>query len=353
MLSFSCLKLGHVSMMGMYFNHIVCLYGFFYFKKGEIRMQFRNITEELEVTRFKKDIEREIENYFEDKGFSIIEPRVFQDYDDYIISNSRQDSLRIVKVLGGDSKIYILRPDITMNILSQIFSKWEGEPPLKVYYNSKIYKNESRGKIQQHYQMGIESLGDDAFNVDGEIVEMATSVMSTLGEPYILELGSSKYLDGFFNGLNLSSQDKLEIRNYVAKKNHDSLKLKLKSLKLENTILDNIFYMQGDMEEVINMAKSYDMNQEMKSALDSLEYLKKLFHGKEIIHRIKLDLSMIADLDYYDGIIFKGYCISVPTKIISGGRYDKLTERYGKKVPAIGFVIDMDLVTRIRIKGEK
>lgn len=52
-------------------------------------MQFRNIREELEFTKFRKDIEWEIENYFESKGFVIIEPRAFQDYDDFTLSNLR------------------------------------------------------------------------------------------------------------------------------------------------------------------------------------------------------------------------------------------------------------------------
>ena len=124
-------------------------------------------------------------------------------------------------------------------------------------------------------------------------------------------------------------------------------------MKVENTILDKIFDMQGSMEEVLEIAKSYEMNREMKDALVSLEDLKELFTGKDVMNKIKLDLSMVADLGYYDGIIFKGYCISVPTKILSGGRYDKSTAKYGKKVPAIGFVVDMDLVTEIRIKGAK
>lgn len=316
-------------------------------------MQFRNITEELGVTRFRKSIEREIERYFEGNGFSIIEPRIFQDYDSFIASNLMQDSSKTVKVLGGDSKIYVLRPDVTTNILSQIFSKWDGQPPLKVYYNSKVYRNGSRGRILQNYQMGIESLGDEASKADGEIVEMASSIMSTLGESYILELGSSKFLDEFFKEINLKIEDEIEIRDLISKKSRDGLRRKLEALKVENTILDKIFDMQGSMEEVLEIAKSYEMNREMKDALVSLEDLKELFTGKDVMNKIKLDLSMVADLGYYDGIIFKGYCISVPTKILSGGRYDKSTAKYGKKVPAIGFVVDMDLVTEIRIKGAK
>ena len=316
-------------------------------------MQFRNITEELGVTRFRKSIEREIEGYFEGNGFSIIEPRIFQDYDSFINSNLIPDSSKTVKVLGGDSKIYILRPDVTTNILSQIFSKWDGQPPLKVYYNSKVYRNSSRGKILQNYQMGIESLGDEASKADGEIVEMASSIMNTLGEAYILELGSSKFLEEFFKELDLKIEDEREIRDLISKKSRDGLRKKLRSLKLEDTILDKIFDMQGGMEEVLEITKAYEMNKKMRDALDSLEKLKELFAGKDIMNKIKLDLSMVADLDYYDGIIFKGYCISVPTKILSGGRYDKSTAKYGNKVPAIGFMIDMDLVTEIRIKGAK
>lgn len=316
-------------------------------------MQFRNIKEELEITKFRKNIEREIEIYFEDKGFSIIEPKVLQDYDDFILSGLIKDSSKTVKVLGGDSKVYILRPDITTNILSQIFSKWEGEPPLKVYYNSKIYINGPRGKILQNYQMGVESLGDEVFKADREIIEMAISVMSSLGEPYILEIGSSKFLDSLFREIDLEISDEREIRNLIAKKNYHELKLKLKFLKLEDTILDNLFEMQGNLEEVIEKTKSYKMNKDMRSALESLDHLRKFFSGKDINHKIKVDLSMVQDLDYYDGIIFRGYCLSVPTKILSGGRYDKSTAKYGTKVPAIGFMIDMDLVTQIRIKEIK
>ncbi len=313
-------------------------------------MQFRNIKEELAVTKFRKNIEREMENYFEDKGFSIIEPSAFQNYDDFIYSNIMQDSSKAVKVLGGDSKIYILRPDITTNILSQIFSKWEGEPPLKVYYNSKIYRNSSRGTILQNYQMGIESLGEEVSKADGEIVQMAASIMNTLGEPYILELGSSKFLEEFFREINLSVEDEMEIKSLISKKNCDGLRSKTKSLNLQSTILDKIFDLQGSMEEVIERAKSHKMNTKMNDVLDSLERLKEFFIGKDINDNIKLDLSMIADLDYYDGIIFRGYCLSVPTKILSGGRYDKSTVKYGAKVPAIGFMVDMDLVTRVRIR---
>lgn len=316
-------------------------------------MRFTSIAEELAVTKFKKSLEREIEGYFEGKGFQLIEPRIFQKYDEYARSNFRQDSSKTVKVLSGDSRIYILRPDITTNILGEIFSKWDGEAPLKVYYNSKIYLNKSGGKILENYQMGIESLVHDILEADQEIVEMAATLMGTLGEPFIMELGSSKYLDGFFRELGVDASDEADIRELISKKNRYSLRSKLLDLGIRDTILDHVLDMQGGMEEVIRMANLYEMNYEMKEALDELEKLKEAFSDKSVSQGIRFDLSMLPDLDYYDGIVFKGYCLNVPNKIISGGRYDKLTEEFGRRVPAIGFMIDMDLTTRIRIKGEK
>ncbi|WP_409227139.1 ATP phosphoribosyltransferase regulatory subunit [Gudongella sp. SC589] len=313
-------------------------------------MRFTSITEELEVTKFKKRVEREFEGYFEKRGFSLIEPRIFQKYDLYVRSNFRQDSSKTVKVLSGNSRIYILRPDITTNVLGEIFSKWDGEPPLKVYYNSKIYLNKPGGKILENYQMGIESLGEDVLAADQEIVEMATSLMGTLGKPVILELGSSKYLDGIFKELELDLDEESEVRDLISKKNRYGLRIKLKSLGLEGTALEHILHLQGDMEEVIRMAKAYPMNREMSEAIDELEKLMESFNRRYTTGEIKFDLSMLPDLDYYDGIIFKGYCLGVPNKILSGGRYDRLTEEFGLRVPAIGFMIDLDLVTSIRIE---
>ncbi|MCD6436197.1 MAG: ATP phosphoribosyltransferase regulatory subunit, partial [Clostridiales bacterium] len=117
-----------------------------------------------------------------------------------------------------------------------------------------------------------------------------------------------------------------------------------------SALLENILSMQGNMETVLNQAREYQMDKEMKSALKELEDLKDLFDKNRIIPHIHFDLSMIPDLDYYDGIIFKGYYFESNKKILSGGRYDRLTEKFGKKVSAIGFSIDMDEFVRLMIR---
>ena len=51
---------------------------------------------------------------------------------------------------------------------------------------------------------------------------------------------------------------------------------------------------------------------------------------------------MLTQYHYYTGMIFKAYTYGVGDAIVKGGRYDTLLSQFGKKSPAIGFVILID-----------
>mgnify|MGYP003292821050 CR=1 FL=1 len=58
--------------------------------------------------------------------------------------------------------------------------------------------------------------------------------------------------------------------------------------------------------------------------------------------KIKIDFSLINDMNYYNGITFSGFVPGVPCSILSGGRYDNLLGYFGKKSSAIGFAVVID-----------
>jgi ATP phosphoribosyltransferase regulatory subunit len=57
---------------------------------------------------------------------------------------------------------------------------------------------------------------------------------------------------------------------------------------------------------------------------------------------IELDFTYSGDLNYYNGIVFRGYVDGVPTAVLSGGQYDRLMEKMGRKSRAIGFAVYLD-----------
>ena len=58
----------------------------------------------------------------------------------------------------------------------------------------------------------------------------------------------------------------------------------------------------------------------------------------------RIDFSASNDMEYYGGIIFRGYVPGVPKAVLSGGRYDALMTKFGKSGGAVGFAIYMDLL---------
>ena len=57
-----------------------------------------------------------------------------------------------------------------------------------------------------------------------------------------------------------------------------------------------------------------------------------------------IDLGLVHEMDYYTGIMFRGYIGGAGAAILAGGRYNALCAKFGKDMPAGGFGIDVESV---------
>jgi len=57
---------------------------------------------------------------------------------------------------------------------------------------------------------------------------------------------------------------------------------------------------------------------------------------------VRLDFSVVSDMNYYNGLIFQGFVRGIPSGILSGGQYDLLAQKMGKKARAVGFAVYLD-----------
>ena len=65
-------------------------------------------------------------------------------------------------------------------------------------------------------------------------------------------------------------------------------------------------------------------------------------------YRLLIDLGMVSSVNYYTGIVFKGYLQDMNSEVLSGGRYDPLMHKMGKKSGAIGFAVYLDLLDLLK-----
>jgi len=69
-----------------------------------------------------------------------------------------------------------------------------------------------------------------------------------------------------------------------------------------------------------------------------------MLEGSGFGSHLRLDFSVGNNMRYYSGVVFRGYLAGIPTSVLSGGQYDKLPRKLGRKAKAIGFAIYVDLL---------
>lgn len=306
-------------------------------------MKFLRIEDEVIYSKKRYKLKREIDKLFLDEEYFQIEPQLFEEYDEFTSINNKIPEESMVKVVNG--KVMVLRADITTSIIKSLVPRWEDGLKLKLFYNSSIYKNKNTVGIKEIRQIGCECLGESSVEADREVVKLALKILEKYNNKFILEVGSSKYIDGLLEELNLNKTYENQIKNLLYTKNTHELKVYIEELKIKSEIkelLSNILSLQGNLYDVIEKSKNFYCNDKMKQALEELKQINDLIEECNFLDKARFDLSMITMLDYYEGVMFRGYYPNSYKEILSGGRYDSLTKEYGKEIPAIGFTLSVD-----------
>ncbi|CCL25745.1 TPA: ATP phosphoribosyltransferase regulatory subunit [Clostridioides difficile] len=306
-------------------------------------MKFLRIEDEVIYSKKRYKLKREIDKLFLDEEYFQIEPQLFEEYDEFTTINNKIPEESMVKVVNG--KVMVLRADITTSIIKSLVPRWEDGLKLKLFYNSSIYKNKNTVGIKEIRQIGCEYLGEASVEADREVVKLALKILEKYNNNFILEVGSSKYIHGLLEELNLNKNCENQIKNLLYTKNTHELKVYIEELKIKREVkelLSNILSLQGNLYNVIEKSNKFYCNNKMKQALEELKQVNNLIEECNFLDKARFDLSMITMLDYYEGIMFRGYYPNLYKEILSGGRYDSLTKKYGKEIPAIGFTLSVD-----------
>jgi ATP phosphoribosyltransferase regulatory subunit len=249
-------------------------------------------------------------------------------------------------------RILVLRADMTTPIARIAATKIKKEMfPMKLCYSQNIFRvNEIlNGKLSEFTQSGIEVLG--AYGIRGDIEAIYTGIeaLKKIGlEDFKIEIGDSKFFKELTETINLDRAKKEILRNLIQNKNISALKEFLDDNK--NNIDKNISLVLARLPELFGGKEVIKETQELLNNAENITSLKCIQDVYEVMDKlglskyISVDLGMLQNLNYYSGLIFRGYCMEVGGSILSGGRYDKLIENFGESLPATGFAINVDIV---------
>ena len=281
-------------------------------------------------------------NIYERFGFKKIKLSKFEDYNLY---NNNKDFLQtehILTFMNLNGNLKSLRPDVTLSIVKKVLKDNDKETQ-KIYYIEDIYKIVSN-EYEEIPQVGVEIIGKLNNYSNLEIISMAIESLKSINKNYILEISNIDFISAIFDEINLEENLKIEILNNIYLKNkHDLEKILNKNVdnKYKKYILSFI-ELSGNYKDILKKLKSLVINDTLQKSYDELKSLSAVFEMHNNFDKILLDFSIESQLGYYNGIIFKGYIKESNDIILSGGRYDKLLNKFNSNKNAIGFAIYMD-----------
>jgi ATP phosphoribosyltransferase regulatory subunit len=299
-----------------------------------------------DILRYDEQVIMHLRSLYKQFGYTQYRMSRFEEYGLYAENKSFLASGDILTFTGEGGKLMALRPDVTLSIVKN--TKDDGKQK-KLYYNENVYRSDGH-EFSEQMQVGLEYIGDIGIDAMCEVLMLAKRSLEAIGEQSRLDISHMGYLEGLLQSNEMTPAQKAEIIHCISEKNLPGLKALCANYGFDSGFCDRLTALTaiyGPYDEVNDELRRISINEETDAALQELEQLNNGLNKLGVDRGINIDFSIINDIGYYSGIIFQGYMEGIPAKVLSGGRYDKLLRKFGKRTGAIGFAVYLDLLERL------
>ena len=294
----------------------------------------------------RRQVQNTLVDLFRGRGYSeVITPEV-EFYDLFVQSGNPIPQEAMLKIVDRSGRIMVMRPDCTTPIARVAATRLRSEPlPQRLYYDQTVFRDRGahQGESREIAQCGVELIGAVGEEADVEIVSMAVESLRRCGlKGFHIELGHAGFYRALAARMDMSDLETERVRSAIEGKNFALLNDLLEPYRGQPAFaaLRRLPYLFGG-PEVLDEAEGLAG----KSAC--IDYLRRLYGRLTDAgcgEYIRFDLGLVHQLDYYTGMVFRGFVEGAGAPVLSGGRYDNLMERFGWKAEATGFAVDADAV---------
>ena len=277
----------------------------------------------------------------------------FEEYDLYARNKDFLVSGSVITFTDLSGKLMALKPDVTLSIVKNSLD----QPGVrKLYYHENVYRI---AKGDQGYreimQVGLEAIGEVDNYTISEVLLLAAKSLRSISEQSVLDVSHLGLLSELLDTIGIPAESRSALVKLISEKNAHEMAVLCENCGIspENVdLLRNLIALNGtpttalpQLERLLCGKVNPETLAQFKSVLSSLDAT-----GVEMLLRI--DFSVVSDLNYYNGFVFKGFVNGLPDSVLSGGQYDRLMSKMKRTDRAIGFAVYTDLLERLEQPGE-
>ena len=282
-------------------------------------------------------------------GYSPYKMSKFEEYDLYARNKDFLISDSIITFTDLNGKLMALKPDVTLSIVKNSADRPTGLQ--KLYYNENVYRvGKGTRTFREIMQIGLEALGQVDRYCIMEVLMLAAKSLKCISKEAILDVSHLGLLSEFLASIGIRPEETSRVLQYLGEKNLHELSAACRSAGIteENiALLTQLAALSGPVHQVLAQAELLLKGRVNDNLLADYIRILSALADTEIGDALYMDFSVVDDIHYYNGIVFKGFIQGLPTAILSGGQYDKLMTKMGRKDRAIGFALYTDLMERL------
>ncbi|MBQ7288507.1 MAG: ATP phosphoribosyltransferase regulatory subunit [Clostridia bacterium] len=280
-------------------------------------------------------------------GYSQYKMSKFEEYDLYVRNKDFLISDSIITFTDTNGRLMALKPDVTLSIIKNSADNIGSVE--KVYYNENVYRvSKGAQSFKEIMQVGLECIG----NIDDyclyEVLMLAAKSLKSISSDCVLDLSNLDIVSDAVDALGVPDACRQNILKCIGEKNlHEIAALCDRFGADEQAFarLKALLSMYGSANKVLPQLRILFGNN--SPAVEQLSRVMEALDGAGLGDMVHIDFSVMHDMNYYNGIVFKGFLNGVPSGVLSGGQYDKLMKKMGRKSGAVGFAVYLDLLERM------
>ena len=292
----------------------------------------------------RRQVQSALTALFRRRGYAEVSTPEVEFYDLFVQSGNPIPQEGMLKIIDRSGKIMVMRPDSTTPIARVAATKLKTVPlPQRLYYDQTVFRSGHAhdGGSSEIAQCGVEMIGAVGKKADVEMVAMAVDSLRACGvKRFHVELGHAGFFRALAARMDMPEDELEQMRAYIEGKNYAALGDLLEPYGGQQACraLKRLPYLFGGVETL-------DEARGLAGESEALDYLRQIYDELDAAGYggyLRFDLGLVHQIDYYTGVVFRGYAEGAGAPVQSGGRYDSLVERYGRKAEATGFAVDVD-----------
>ena len=281
------------------------------------------------------------------QGYRQYKMRKFEPYDLYVQNKDFLMGEAVITFTDTDGRLMALKPDVTLSIIK---NSRDEDGTQKVYYYENVYRvAKGTQAFKEIMQVGVECFGDIAQEDLVENVLLAAKSLDEISADNLLEISHLGVIAGVMESCGLVGGAKKRALVALGEKNVQALKAIClqEEIDAEKTaVILSLIDVCGDIDEVFASLDKLAQGEKASAAVAEFKAILCALQEKGVAEKIRVDFSLVENINYYSGLAFKGFVEGVPTSVLAGGEYNNLMKKMKRNSRAVGFAVYLDGVAK-------